>query len=103
MLIAFSPAGRHSAPDYDYRAFVPVGAAAEKPFHPTASPTRLRKGYGVAEQVDGYNVVSMASDCRSSARMRWPRLVGFCIRFNRLDKAAFAAEFMRSIKRIPLR
>ncbi len=54
-------------------------------------------------QVDGYNVVSLASDCQSSARMRLPRLVCFCKRFKRLDNAAFAAEFMRSIKRIPLR
>ena len=44
-----------------------------------------------------------ASGCRSCTRTRWPRFVSFCIRLRRLDKVAFTAEFIRSIKRTPFR
>jgi hypothetical protein len=46
-----------------------------------------------------YSVVSLTS----ASRCLMPRLVSFCNRLRRLDSAAFAAEFIRSINRIPLR
>ncbi len=39
----------------------------------------------------------------SFAMMQMPRLVSFCNRFSRLDKAAFAAELIRSMNKIPWR
>ena len=48
---------------------------------------------------DGYKVVSATACCRDLA----PRCVSFCKRFSLLDKLVFAAELIRSIKRIPFR
>ena len=49
--------------------------------------------------VKRYNVVSLTN----SSRCRTPRFVSFCNRFKRLDNAAFAAEFIRSMNKIPWR
>ena len=46
-----------------------------------------------------YSVVSLTS----GSRCRTPRFVSFCNRFRRLDNAAFAAEFIRSMNKIPWR
>ena len=46
-----------------------------------------------------YSVVSLTT----SSRCRTPRFVSFCNRFSRLDNAAFAAEFIRSMNKIPWR
>jgi predicted permease len=46
-----------------------------------------------------YSVVSLTTN----SRCRTPRLVSFCNRFKRLDNAAFAAEFIRSMNKIPWR
>ena len=48
---------------------------------------------------DCYSVVSLTS----ASRCRTPRFVSFCNRFRRLDNAAFAAELIRSMNKIPWR
>jgi hypothetical protein len=50
----------------------------------------------------GY-IQSAGSTARGCLLVVRPRWVSFCKRFSRLDTLAFAAELIRSIKRIPLR